>query len=113
MKHQTESHFLNELFFYVEAEVEGQYFVNYKIYEVTGMTMDDIPKPLFGYNFSESLEDVEALCEGSVKWDGCSDWGFIDNFHECTREDLKRISDVLLWCWDKTGELIPDKWDPQ
>lgn len=99
--------------FVVVAELEPQYqcSVDYTIYEI----LDGII--LFNKAGSDSMESVEAIEEaqifasGSVKWDGCSNWHFdiTDDcmLHSCSREDLERISAVLVRCWDMTTELCP------
>lgn len=55
--------------------------------------------------------DNEIIFNGHVKWDGCSNWQFINNyFHGCTSDDLLNIGKVLEKCWFLTEESLP-KWD--
>lgn len=63
-------------------------------------------------NGVRSLDEAELYIQGTVKWDGCSDWIFEDAklHHGCNREDLARVGDVMAICWEMNDEFCPH-WD--
>jgi hypothetical protein len=48
---------------------------------------------------------------GSIKWDGCSDWGFEDcnqvMTHFCGYRDLEKFSELLKRCYQIAWTLMP------
>jgi hypothetical protein len=94
-----------------------EYFVEYKIYEIVANDFDG--KPLFqraGSHFHpdpvERLDEAEVYLEGSVKWDGCSNWNLDDPSgglrHFCSREQLENVGKILAACYDLTPEFCPN-----
>jgi hypothetical protein len=93
--------------------------VCYKVYEVVGEHQDgsfvfhkeegDIHP-----NVVQTIEDATPYLDGSVKWDGCSNWtvGYNDSraylMHFCSREQLENLGKVMARCWDLTRELCPN-----
>lgn len=60
----------------------------------------------------ERIEDAEPFATGSVKWDGCINWTFNDHdrgcaLHECDRDGLLRIGELLARIHDIAGEMLP------
>ncbi len=56
----------------------------------------------------------DLFAEGHVKWDGCSNWSFKAGdymHHQCTREGLTAIGDILSKCWDASASVMPDVWN--
>lgn len=53
-------------------------------------------------------------CEGSVKWDGCVNYGTDSdcNLHACGRDDIVRFTQALLRACDAAFERIPKR-DPE
>lgn len=62
------------------------------------------------------ITDVDqgaVFATGHVKWDGCSNWAFkcdTHMHHACSGEGLLAVGDILLKCWEKTKDVIPDTW---
>ena len=46
--------------------------------------------------------------EGSVKWDGCSNWKIHDEvmFHACDQQDIMELSHVMLQCRSLTQRFL-------
>ena len=54
------------------------------------------------------LDDDSLIFEGSVKWDGCSNWSFGPEVaHFCGRQGLERYSVLVLSLYDWAVELMP------
>lgn len=114
-----------DLNFTVVAEIE-EYRINYKVYDIVGLVENpekpgvyDVPHwqekdSVSSPNPVDSLERAEIFMEGTVKWDGCSDWlpYAVQNcyMHSCDREGLVRVGEVMARCWDMTKTLCPN-WD--
>jgi hypothetical protein len=105
-----------ELGFTVLA-VAYEYRVEFKAYEVATEGGDPWwprKSAMSSMDLTSVLAEAQVYVHGWVKWDGCSDWYFDAQddvmLHGCTRHDLKRIGDLLTWCWDQTAKLCP-KWD--
>lgn len=59
----------------------------------------------------ETIEESEPYLRGFVKWDGCSNWYFVQQdrcmLHGCSREDLLWHGKIMALCWDFTMETLP------
>lgn len=91
-------------------------YVNYVVYEIEG----ELPNGTPLYHKADShchpdpvelLEESEPYLNGSVKWDGCSNWHIDEQdrimIHGCCRSDLLKIGEVMARCFDWTKELLP------
>lgn len=107
-----------DLGYTVKAEAHD-YYVDYTVYQIDGVDGD---KPLWHKkgaestpSYVETLEEAEVFLNGSVKWDGCSNWS-LDAMqkdvmmHSCDREGLVAVGEVMARCWDLTATLCPN-WD--
>lgn len=48
-----------------------------------------------------SIEEAQVLVSGNVKWDGCSNWNFVDDcFHFCDGEAIVRFGKALREVYD-------------
>lgn len=57
------------------------------------------------------LDEEEFIIEGSLKWDGCSNWNFKSQdcwFHCCTREELEKYTHILQLGYDMAKECLGD-----
>jgi len=57
---------------------------------------------------TDNIDDATIFLEGSVKWDGCSNWKFPDAVHFCERSQMIGIGEVLAFCFDLAAKTIPD-----
>ena len=100
--------------------MEGEDYPKFKLYEIDGF-MEQPQGPLLApyYQVTKDgkcvdvtdVDEAEWFAEGSVKWDGCSDWRFMEGYyHACTREMLANIGEVLSRCWDMAKEFYGPKW---
>lgn len=113
---ETQTYHYPDIHFTVVA-TPNTYHVDFKIYEIAGygngsLETGDFTDPLYGPQFQELGPDTEVFADGSVKWDGCSNWDIGPEgcmVHGCDKEDLINIGIVLSRCWDLTKELCP-KW---
>lgn len=102
---------------YTVVATPDTYYVSFKIYEIAGYSEGpdadgEYTNPVYGEQFTELGPDTEVFADGSVKWDGCSNWNVGPKncmIHGCSKEDLVNIGTVLSRCWDLTKELCP-KW---
>lgn len=116
-----------DLSFTVVAELgENELHVSFKVLDIEGHTEDMQPlyEPQEGapHNASGYVDTTDPLhaapyINGSVKWDGCSNWLFDDQvggnmLHGCSRRDIQRYGDVLGRCWDMAGEMMGKNWRP-
>lgn len=115
---------LNDINFTVVAKPDSHH-VDFDVYDIQARTQDSsgeftIPEwPRIGSTYSpdtvDSLDRAEIYLSGTIKWDGCSNWDFDGSggcaLHFCTRDDLMRISMVMVYCWDWMEELCPS-WSP-
>lgn len=64
-----------------------------------------------GFGLTESLADAELFIEGSIKWDGCSNWTLNPEpnhmQHFCGREGLEKFGQLLLRLWDLAADKVP------
>lgn len=68
-------------------------------------------KPTFGEDRDPSPDSVPPLIQGSVKWDGCSNFNFPEAdeglIHGCKRADLVAIGTILGRIYDQAIRLCP------
>lgn len=111
---------------YTVRATPHEHYVDYAIYEITGLSNDAKGNPTVphyqlkggeNYDDTDSIDNAKVFAHGTVKWDGCSDW-MIDSMvrnrmlHGCGRSDITNVGEVLARCWDWTESLIPDNWMP-
>lgn len=94
---------------------KSSYYVDFNIYEISGFSEDGAPlynnEPIM---FSKNIEDAAIFANGSVRWDGCSNWSIGEEgvmVHSCDKEHLLNIGKVLAACWDWASELLLGVWD--
>lgn len=103
----------DELGFTVVAEPDD-YRVYYGVYIHEGVS--EKGDPLYHEAGSstypcpvEAIEEAEAYLHGEVKWDGSSNWYFDEQerrmLHGCDKQDILRLGQILVECWDWTSEL--------
>lgn len=99
--------FFDDEFFVVAKsstdEIDHFFWIDFVVYEVPATDSDG--KRYFnvkGYTGSgeyvENYEEAEIFIKGYLKWDGCTEWDFVDVGHFCGRESahiLTRIIDAL------------------
>lgn len=83
------------LCYYVVAKQKDTHFIDYEIW-LHGQDAATRDKPVL---------------TGSVKWDGCSNWGD-GNFcaHACTRQQVADLGAAMALCWDHAAATIKT-WD--
>ena len=54
---------------------------------------------------NENYSDA-SIIDGSVKWDGCSNW-HAEPIHTCGRDGLEDLTKAMLWCWDFARDNCP------
>lgn len=106
--------------------VPHEFYVEYKIYEIVAtehgsVNPDGSEIPLWQMKDTDvrpvpvdKLEEAEVFLEGSVKWDGCSNWKLSAlqqgiALHACDRKGLVRVGEIMARCWDWTEGICP-KW---
>lgn len=117
----TQTFIERELGFVIVADPD-EYSVCYKVYEIVGEEIHPKPGLMFHKedenhschpNRVDTIEEATPYLDGSVKWDGCSNWtvGYNDTqvymMHFCSREQLENLGKVMAKCWDLTKELCP------
>lgn len=103
-----------ELNFVVSAKV-GEDHVEFQIFNIAGFTENGIDPLLAGKNMQSvpvaDIKDAAIFLNGSIKWDGCSNWQFQGQergfIHGCCKADLVRIGTLMGTCWDLASELLP------
>lgn len=104
------------------------HWVNYEIFEIEWL-VDDPANP--GKQIPHwsrknatcngdpvtNLDEAQLIIEGSVKWDGCSNFELGKEqqltgcmYHGCSESDLTNLGKILGECWEMTEELCPH-WD--
>ena len=91
---------------------KNTHWVDFSIYEISGIyEVDGVDVPSYGNDDITDVNDpsIKPEIEGSVKWDGCSNWvmGRHCMHHCCSREQLENISKILTFCYDYTVKAIP------
>lgn len=91
-------------------------YVEFKVYEQAGIGSDGTHYFSIEEDNGESLredkiEDADVFLNGSVKWDGCSNWMFDEQergwIHACSRDDLVNMGEVMARCRDLAATLLP------
>lgn len=77
-----------EELFYVQAAQEHSHAISFRIWTIGGMVSSGDGSPVSEPDF-----------EGSIKWDGCSNWNACA-LHFCEPEEFKIFADVLTFCWE-------------
>lgn len=94
-----------------------EYCVDYLVYEIVAYSPDNDPlwqtkDSNYSPNPCSDISNAEVFINGSVKWDGCSNWYFDEQergmIHGCNKDDLTRIGHVMGLCWDMTSKLCPN-----
>ena len=95
------------------------YYVEYEIYNIVGECISNNNEKNYYYNRNEyiSSDDIvnnvyeaEKFIIGSVKWDGCSNWSFIEEktsgcmYHFCNKQELENVGKILAECWELTKQ---------
>lgn len=107
MEKRIEKSFNDEFLIVFRSETkstEAYYWLNFTVYEIPSHEM---PGNIPSYNkkgytgageYVEKIEDAEVFIQGFLKWDGCTEWEFIDASHFCgwkSAHVLSRIIDAL------------------
>lgn len=58
-----------------------------------------------------SIDDAQSHISGYIKWDGCSEISLGDH-HLCGKNDVKKMSDLLLTVYKRCGELMKEAGSP-
>jgi hypothetical protein len=82
------------------------YDVTWEVYETT--SYDEVDCVI------TETEKGDHFAKGWVKWDGCSNWKFTEQncmHHQCGKDGLSAIGEILAACWQASGKLMPDTAD--
>lgn len=92
--------YIEQLNLFITAEVKEPH-AKFKVYEVSHIEDGNVVLQDHCQNV-EDIDECTPIVEGSVKWDGCSDWNFRNDvyIHFCTREGCLGIGQALAYCWD-------------
>lgn len=74
-----------------------QYIFDFTISRIQGRLVED-----------NSIVELEKVIEGSVKWDGCANIAYDNYMHYCTPQELVEQAEVLMWCYKKAKEVLPN-----
>lgn len=88
-------------------EVDGEYRVNFRLYEWEDVEISDDGLPIFD-------ADNKPLMEGFVKWDGCNEWDTANgSMHFCTRDGAQKLATAMERCWDLAAAVLAGTWPQQ
>lgn len=115
MTHRRDFH---DLDYTVVAEQTGAGIVTFKIYEIGGTNLTENGKPTVDIFWNRknwkslpdpvtTLDEAQIWLEGSVKFDGCSNWHFEECMavHFCTKEQCENLGKLLTMCWEWAFEI--------
>lgn len=82
--------------------------INYTEYEICPKLESDYA---INYNIYYNFNGVRIhLLKGYIKWDGCSNWDFIEcrtcMLHACGRASLNYFSELPQVCWDHCSKHL-------
>lgn len=100
---------------FIQAELKGDYWLDYKIWEVTGINEDDTPfiaSQCASMQPADLSSDDDILLSGFIKWDGCMQWNptVLGStwFHADGREQALTIWNLIInSIYDLGKEFIP------
>ncbi len=94
-----------------------EYIVEFWVYEITGRTHDGNRSYEKDEKFpciTDNVEEADVYFQGSVKWDGCSNFHFLgqDDYlqHVCDKDGIRKISEMMLRCYDLGKEFV-NNWE--
>ena len=73
----------------------NEHVFNFTISRIHGRLVED-----------NSIDRLEEVIEGSVKWDGCANIAYNNYMHYCEPQELVEQAEVLMWCYKKAKETI-------
>lgn len=91
----------------------GEAVCDFSVYSILGM-VDNTPAyvdPASGSAICTELDKAQPFMTGRIKWDGCSDWWFIENsaaLHFCGRGDFAQFSELMERLHDVAAENIKE-----
>jgi len=101
---RIEKNFNNEFLIVFSSRINdmgGYHWLNFTAYEIVAVS-DQSMYNKKGYTGSgewvEKIEEAEVFIQGYLKWDGCTEWEFVDARHFCgwkCAHILSRIIDAL------------------
>ncbi len=90
------------------------YRVEFEIYRIRGVDADGEILYISDCHPVSNISAAEIYLDGSVKWDGCSDWHIQESerccVHGCSRGDLTAVGEVMARCWDWTA-ILCERWE--
>lgn len=95
----------------------GPVWVDFKVYDVVGWTVDKPPQPLYdrgnGEIFGVPVQfpgEAQIFCHGRIKWDGCCDLYFDEQdvvmLHGCCRRDMTRLGALMDVLYTTAAEIM-------
>ena len=91
-----------------------KHYVSFKVCRINGWHTDD-GRPDFDTpedQPTDNFEKAETFLEGTVKWDGCSNFEFSAQknamLHCCSKDDVVAIGTLLGRIYDCAARLIPE-----
>ena len=108
MSNQIIKHF-DDLFYTVVATPDDGR-VNFVIFEIDSLCDNGIRTyESEDGGLNEDVNIASPFAHGYVKWDGCSNWHFDEQdramIHQCSRQQLLNMGEILAACWDIADEL--------
>lgn len=67
---------------------------------------DEFPTPSGGFNYTRDPAEAVVFMDGSIKWDGCSNWDFPDVknclLHFCGKWHAESLGRLMAKCYEIT-----------
>lgn len=119
MKREIYSDPLRHYFVWEWEETEtGVSWVDFKVYEVTGVELNGDPRFLReGYSKTpdpvKTTEEAQVLFSGYMKWDGCHELHWKDNPHLCGKTPRDNLIGAIWFVTDGAQEILnrPEEWE--
>jgi hypothetical protein len=101
---------------FIRAKLNGDHWLDYEIWEVTGLEIDGNPyisKPSNSSIQADLTKEEDLLLSGFIKWDGCMQWspnhdGTCTWFHADDRLQARGILCLIVdTIYELARELIP------
>lgn len=100
--------------YHITAVVES-HWIEFRVVKITALSGDNVDVPLFGDDHVEDPDRAEAFWQGSIKWDGCSNWNLMTDgvmAHFCGREDAMSIGPLMGRLYDLAATHLTT-WDSE
>lgn len=87
-----------EFQFHVVEAIKEEIRVNFKVYDINYYDENEVPVYL----------KEEPILNGSIKWDGCSDWQIPERLYFCSYAQIRDFGNLFEKMQEWAAELFPD-----